>query len=240
VTKPPRPANPPRSANTTPRAPAPPVAPLSLPTLTPTTSKPTPAPPSSSSSGFKLSGFLKRDRSSSIAGSSKYGNLDVPSAQFDNRSIESRTSDTVDEMGNFGRSSSATATAEKKGKNRQSLLPSFGTGGLFRRGTQSPAVLAGGGGRSPVPSPALERRESAGGLAGARRNTIDSIASSATVPTITTPIDQAPMFGGEASKAEVDSEGYSVPPAGYDKEPWQSSAPGTNLMDDDDEEGEEA
>lgn len=182
----------------------PPVASLALPAPAPV--RP-PNPPSSGShngsnsgaGGSKFSSMFKRDRSSSVAGSSKYGNLGVPSSSHqahDRQSIDSRQSDDVEEvMG--GREGST------KSKKRESLMP-FSSGGLFRRGTK----LGAG------PSPSFERRESE-------------------------VMQPAPARYEQPRAKEptvnVDEEGYSVPPAGYDKQPWESNGGGANLMDDDEE-----
>ncbi|KAM0786147.1 hypothetical protein ACM66B_006955 [Microbotryomycetes sp. NB124-2] len=216
---------------------APPVAPLPLPTPSTTPSK---------SSGRGLKSLFKRDKSSS-APSSKYGNLDAPSPRNNRPSIESRESSIaappeeaygsgrppIDRAastnsslmgGSSGQASTMQApmqptrprgaSASSGGRKRDSLMPfggGGGGGGLFRRASKLTPSQA-------STSPAHERPEYDGGLAGQNLD------------------QQAPST---AARNNVDSEGYSVPPAGYDRQPWDAANNGarnSNLMDDDDDE----
>lgn len=169
-------------------------------------------------SKFGLSLF-KRDRSSSV----KYGTLDVPTngpsgsnAHSDRHSIESRESDgPEDATGSFSRSqarSGATLSPDRSGsgggKKRESLMPFGGSGGLFRR----PSKIA------PMHEPAPAQ------------NHMEELRE----------VDQgaAPALTPPAAAATLDDEGYSVPPAGYDKQPWETNGGGTNLMDNDEDEPE--
>lgn len=242
-----------------PRSAPPPVGSLAL----PTTALPTTSPAKSSSGGFKLSSFMKRDRAPSNAASSKYGNLDVPSSpvggnpagsysndNFDRQSFDSRISEQPEEAtptppASFARTNSnglAPPARERPtsmfgGKKRDSLMP-FG-GSLFRKGT--------------VKSPAVEKNQNDGGLSvpgyGGSRGRSDSDARSARSTTDRSFQEQAESTRGGYSNAlgaststmmsgtgsTVDSEGFSVPPAGYDKQPWETNG-NANLMDDDEDE----
>lgn len=208
------------------RAPPPPVAPVPVPTSTNT------ATSAVKSGGSKLKGLFKRDRSSSAAGSSKYGNLNGPAAGSstnvshsygaDRTSIaSSRETESLAEqpeqpsaLPNFNRTVSAASSTmrnmpppiqpDKTLKKRDSLMPfsSGGPGGLFRRASKMTT------GSSPAVSPAAADRAE---------------------PRLA----ESPVAQG------VDEEGFSVPPAGYDKQPWeqaQHASASANLMDDDDDE----
>ncbi|ORY85956.1 Muniscin C-terminal mu homology domain-domain-containing protein [Leucosporidium creatinivorum] len=216
----------------------PPVAPLPLPVPSTTPSK----------SGGGLKSLFKRDRSSSVAGSSKYGNLDVPSngstsnvnlaspsRPIERQSMDSRDSESVNQPedafgtipqpsfdrqnsgSSYGGGSSiqapiqptrgASGSSNGGSKKRESLMP-FASGGLFRRQSKI----------TPMPnseSPSQERRESEGGL------------------------DQPPTIQegvAQTGGAAVDEEGYSLPPAGYDRDIGATAAGPNNLMDDDEDE----
>ncbi|KAK4052331.1 hypothetical protein OIO90_004412 [Microbotryomycetes sp. JL221] len=215
----------------------PPAAPLPLPTPSST--------PSKASRGFKS--LFKRDKSSG-APSSKYGNLEVPSradaARRDQRpSIDSRDSSVAGPEEAYGTSrpavergvsntsslmgggSNAAAAMQAPiqpsrprgasgssttGRKRDSLMPFGGSnsgGGLFRRASK----------QSTSSSPAFEQRESDGGLASNENNSAQA--------------------GSVATGPVIDAEGYSVPPEGYDRQPWSVQHVGgsSNLMDDDED-----
>ncbi|KAK4048401.1 hypothetical protein OIV83_004747 [Microbotryomycetes sp. JL201] len=214
--------------------PAPPPAPLPLPTPSTTPSK---------SGGRGLKSLFKRDKSSS-APSSKYGNLDVPSPRNNRPSIESRESSIAPQPeeaygsgrppidraastnssllgGSSGQAGTmqaplqpnrprgASASSGNNRSKRDSLMPFGGGGsggGLFRRASKLAPSQA-------STSPAQERQEYDGGLAGHN-------------------VQQS------GSQHAVDAEGYSVPPAGYDRQPWDNAngaGASSNLMDDDDD-----
>lgn len=92
-------------------------------------------------------------------------------------------------------------------KKRESLMP-FASGGLFRRQSKI----------TPMPnseSPSQERRESEGGL------------------------DQPPTIQegvAQTGGAAVDEEGYTLPPAGYDRDIGAGPVGSSNLMDDEEDE----
>lgn len=105
------------------------------------------------------------------------------------------------------RGTSGSSNGGSGSKKRESLMP-FASGGLFRRQSKI----------TPMPnseSPSQERRESEGGL--------DQPAAIQ---------DGAAQPGGAA----VDEEGYTLPPAGYDRDIGAAPAGSTNLMDDDEDE----
>jgi len=208
------------------RAPPPPVAPVPVPTNS------SAATSAVKSGGSKLKGLFKRDRSSSAAGSSKYGNLDGPglgsstnmSHQPDRISIaSSRETESLAEQPeqptaqhpSFNRSVSAASSSmghmpppiqpDKTPKKRDSLMPfsNGGPGGLFRRASKMTS------GASPMASPAAAERTE-------------------------------PRLSDSPVAENVDEEGFSVPPAGYDRQPWEQAANASgraNLMDGSDDEG---
>lgn len=218
----------------------PPVAPLPLPVPSTTPSK----------SGGGLKSLFKRDRSSSVASSSKYGNLNVPSngsnsnvnlaspsRPTERQSMDSRDSESVnqpeDAFGSLSqpsfdrqnsgssygggsrmqapmqptRGASGSSNGPSGSKKRESLMP-FASGGLFRRQSKITPT-------SNSESPSQERRESDGGL------------------------DQPPTIQEGVAQTEgaaVDEEGYTLPPAGYDRDIGAAPAGSSNLMDDDEDE----
>lgn len=91
-------------------------------------------------------------------------------------------------------------------------MPGFGAGGLFRRPSK---VVT----NTPPPPPPPNRSMSAVSREGSERQ---GSYSSGNLPSNT------------ANAGSVDADGYSVPPQGYDKQPWESSAGG--LMDEEESE----
>jgi len=107
------------------------------------------------------------------------------------------------------RGASGSSNGGSGSKKRESLMP-FASGGLFRRQSKmTPALNS--------ESPSQERRESEGGL------------------------DQPPTIQegvATSGAAAVDEEGYSLPPAGYDRDITAGPTGSSNLMDDDDDNDE--
>lgn len=215
----------------------PPAAPLPLPVPTPTKKE--------KGKGFKS--LFKRDKSGS-ANSSKYGNLNVPgagnssstnlgnSARDTRPSVDSRDSDSInvpEEATGSGRpgvnrapsansdlfggsqsglpepimpASRDRGASTSSGSKKRESLMPFGGGSLFRRS-------------SKMGSPQLERRESDLEF-GQPATTSTSVPQSSVQPSV----------------PSVDEDGYSVPPAGYDRQIGETERSNANLMDEDDEE----
>lgn len=216
---------------------------------------PPPVPKAKSEkSGFKFPKILKRggggggSNSNSSTPSKNYGNLDVPhngsGPMSDTASIASRASDMVrPEEATSGRpqfaraSSGATNSDSVKTKRRESLMP-FSAGGLFRKGTSKNATGSGGERRTSEASSsfggggrgsAAEHGVGSGSFGNGSSNAIDEGAEDGYVPPVPT-----------RGVTNVDEEGYSVPPAGYDQQPFVSSWNGAANLMDDDEDGDEA
>ncbi|KAK4703007.1 hypothetical protein P7C70_g3213, partial [Phenoliferia sp. Uapishka_3] len=182
---------------------------------------------SSSSKPSKfISAIFKRDRAGSGTGISKYGNLDIPSIKAatgshngatDRQSLESRDSEGPEdpdaatrgvprpEHNGAGLQATLQPNRDVSGKKRESLMPFSAGGSLFRRPSNN------------------------------RISTLDIPAATPRSDLLET---SPPGFGELASleppslaESRVDAEGYSLPPAGYDKQPWEPSALDTNLVD---------
>ncbi|GAA6036244.1 hypothetical protein JCM8097_006855 [Rhodosporidiobolus ruineniae] len=216
---------------------APPAGPISLPTTDDARS----TKESKSGLGGKLSSLLggskSRDRSSSIPNSAKYANFNAPPeappvppvASSPSLSVQAPAFERSNTQGSGGsdllggssaggppplqptRTGSGSASAAGGNDKRKSLMPG-GAGSLFRR--QSKMV-----------------------------NLSDDVPPSSPPPT-TAAAGGNPQFAGSFSaeplgaegSPRVDSEGFSVPPEGYDRQIGASAGAGSgNLMDDDDE-----
>ncbi|SCZ99837.1 BZ3501_MvSof-1269-A2-R1_Chr12-2g03521 [Microbotryum saponariae] len=203
----------------------PPVAPLPL---------PSPAAPKKSGGGFKFSKVFKRDKGSSGAASSKYGTIETNNqyrGSADRQSIESRDS--------------ASVVSRPEAATRSSLLAPHAPR-LDRTASGSSSLMGGSSSadamQAPImPTTSTQNRDSLmpGGTGGLFRR-----ASSAGMGSGSKNGGQAASGSGRdeplqeptsSNGATVDEEGYSVPPAGYDKQPWERTAQGSNLMDDDDD-----
>ncbi|KDE02740.1 hypothetical protein MVLG_06724 [Microbotryum lychnidis-dioicae p1A1 Lamole] len=231
IQAPPPPLAPPAQTQDRMRAPSnarsapPPVAPLPL---------PSPAAPKKSGGGFKFSKVFKRDKGSSGAASSKYGTIETSNqyrGSADRQSIESRDS--------------ASVVSRPEAATRSSLLAPHAPR-LDRTASGSSSLMGGsasaGAMQAPImPTASTQNRDSLmpGGTGGLFRR-----ASSARMGSGSKDGGQGASGSGRdeplqeptsSNGATVDEEGYSVPPAGYDKQPWERTAQGSNLMDDDDD-----
>lgn len=170
---------------------------------------------------------------------------------MDRQSFDSRHSSQRDQpeeataIPSFARTNSNTSEPKKAdrpqsmmfgAKKRDSMMP-FGSGSIFRRQSKM--------------SPSKEKSQQDGGLSvstndksrGRSYSDVQSIEDRDDMrEEPTTPRIESRSNGLGASTStvlsagSVDSEGFSVPPAGYDKQPWETSRGNANLMDDDEDE----
>ncbi|GAA6060812.1 hypothetical protein JCM10212_000585 [Sporobolomyces blumeae] len=232
------------------RATAPPPAPLPLPTTDDSRST-----REKSTLGGKLSSLIggsKRDRSSSIPNSARYstfGNSASPSTNTPLSNSFSEASPAAPPVPTFDRRDTDASTgsndllggssaggqaplAPQAPKKRDSLFPGTGGGsgssstggggGLFRRGSKLNSLDS-------------TTNHDAGGASGSPQ--IGSTNSPQIGSTNSPRFDQQPVGSQFVSEpAQVDADGFSVPPAGYDRAIGEETGGGTrNLMDDDDE-----
>ncbi|SCV73105.1 BQ2448_7030 [Microbotryum intermedium] len=212
----------PSNARTTP----PPAAPLPL---------PSPAAPKKSGGGFKFSKVFKRDKGSSGAASSKYGMIEANNpyrGSVDRQSIEFR-----DSASTVGRPEAATRSSllglQAPRLDRTTSGSSSLMGGSLSAGAMQAPIMPTTSTKNrdslmPGGAGGLFRRASSAGMASGGQNG-GQIASGSAIP------EAREKTAASNNGATIDEEGYSVPPAGYDKQPWERTAQGSNLMDDDDE-----